>query len=209
MSDSTVVPKRTALWVLYSLLALGLCLCSCLFIWPVGGNTRQTAQWAACMSNIKQQLTAVQIYAQDFEDHVPPHYSFNGPSDVEAYQKSLLPYGKNPESWDLGICPSVSTILTEKSGTVVVEPVYPKFMYTHCLSLKGIIPKYAEGGRNLSLKATPFDPATTPYLRDVLVSDNPKGRSDKLISAHGERFNIGYLDGHAHKKYPLDPAKDL
>lgn len=198
--------KKWIWWIAFAfvLLVCGLCL------FPIN-DQRSPAILATCLSNIRQQVFALQIYAADSNDYLPPYYSFDGTTASESYMHTLEPYTKvRPgDQYSIYACPAIHFNLNQNPKIKPIETVSERFGYAHCESLKGIIPDFAKGKRSIDLGVTLDDPANIPYLRDVLAADTSKGTHQGILSPHIMSFNIGYLDGHAHRKKPIEINTDL
>src|SRR5690242_9553375 len=73
-------------------------------LFPVFAQAREKARQTACVSNLKQIGTAAQMYAQDFDEHLPG--TELGEDDGEYFWIEMLaPYTKNR---DIFSCPSAS-----------------------------------------------------------------------------------------------------
>jgi prepilin-type N-terminal cleavage/methylation domain-containing protein/prepilin-type processing-associated H-X9-DG protein len=79
-------------------------------LFPVFAQAREKARQASCLSNIKQQGLAVHMYAQDYDETLPPwwvaHPNTDQPAgwnDIHYWYVNLLPYTKNR---DIFRCPS-------------------------------------------------------------------------------------------------------
>ena len=78
-------------------------------LFPVFARAREKARQASCSSNLKQLATSFLMYAQDFDEVLPP-YADNGCSDGHTcYQwwKTTMPYIQNSQVLR---CPSRPTV---------------------------------------------------------------------------------------------------
>src|SRR5438876_9360749 len=64
-------------------------------LFPVFAQAREKARAAGCTSNLKQIGTAIQMYAQDWDEHFPYSYFF----DLKTFEYNL--------TWDVMIYPYV------------------------------------------------------------------------------------------------------
>jgi prepilin-type N-terminal cleavage/methylation domain-containing protein/prepilin-type processing-associated H-X9-DG protein len=78
-------------------------------LFPVFAQARAKARQAACLSNSKQLGLALYMYAQDYDETLPPE-TFNYDDDNQTVYALVQPYTKNLEIWT---CPSMRTVLSE------------------------------------------------------------------------------------------------
>jgi prepilin-type N-terminal cleavage/methylation domain-containing protein/prepilin-type processing-associated H-X9-DG protein len=79
-------------------------------LFPVFAQAREKARQASCLSNMKQQGAAVMMYAQDYDETLPPWWVPNpvpsnprGWGDIIYWYMNILPYVKSREVFR---CPS-------------------------------------------------------------------------------------------------------
>jgi prepilin-type N-terminal cleavage/methylation domain-containing protein/prepilin-type processing-associated H-X9-DG protein len=75
-------------------------------LFPVFAQAREKARASACLSNTKQLGLALQMYAQDYDETMPPGNTvagFNEPGVLPNFLGSLVPYTKNLAIF---VCPS-------------------------------------------------------------------------------------------------------
>ncbi|MBI1333091.1 MAG: hypothetical protein GC165_09450 [Armatimonadetes bacterium] len=162
---------------------------------------------SVCMSNLKQIGTGQLFYLSDYDDRLPPYYTFDSTESQHAFMDSLDPYLKKRQ---LFICPKVERDKGEGIQVNLFEGIPNTLDYVHCLSFKGQIPHFSDGNRVLDSKAV-TSPSTVPWLRDSISTaskDAPKTTSG-FASAHGNGFVVAYLDAHARYRTPIDPAREL
>ena len=169
-----------------------------------------------CRSNMKQIATAALAYSADFDDKLPPVFTFDIPAgssqkDVALHFEGLVDrYLKVPEPKALWLCSKESDTKIDPSQ----EGVPGVMSYVHCLSLRGIIPDYATGGRVIDLSAK-ADRANIAYMREPIrgMADHEDAaevvHKNVLASAHGSGTTIAYLDGHVRYKTLIDINADL
>lgn len=159
-------------------------------LFPVFARARSKARQASCLSNVKQLMVSVQMYAQDYDGGFPSRidHSFGGftwPMDL------LPPYVKNtaiftcPEArggWSANQAPRYGVCWdlwgtgyhgTDGSFTKPAETVYLNEGYD-CVYVHHWM-------------------AMHPYFRNC--DDNSQGHPDYL--PHNGGSNFGYADGHA------------
>jgi prepilin-type N-terminal cleavage/methylation domain-containing protein len=77
-------------------------------LFPVFAQAREKARQTACLSNLKQAGTAIQMYVQDYDETFPISLYFAREADgttpcVANFFSTVLPYQKNA---DIMRCPS-------------------------------------------------------------------------------------------------------
>lgn len=78
-------------------------------LFPVFARAREKARQTNCLSNVKQLVLAVNMYAQDYDETLPRHYydvNGSGGGDVgdTTWRSVVLPYAKNVQMF---FCPSL------------------------------------------------------------------------------------------------------
>ncbi len=165
-----------------------------------GINENRAMRKSECLSNVKQITTAAILYANDNDDCLPPHFTFDGQSEASWFVASTGPsLHKNGQSGSdyLFVCPYDRHSFREGNPVAGELAIPGKMSYVHCNSLKRIIPDYDIGKRILNVTAV-ANPETTAYLRDPIRSTE----NGVPHSAHGTSsdFTFGFLDGHAGQK---------
>jgi prepilin-type N-terminal cleavage/methylation domain-containing protein/prepilin-type processing-associated H-X9-DG protein len=87
-------------------------------LFPVFAQAREKARSAACLSNMKQVLTATKMYASDTDDQGPDYYYWERAADGAwvHWLEAVYPYMKNKDAL---ICPSAET-----DPDTVVKKIY-------------------------------------------------------------------------------------
>ena len=174
---------------------------------PVYTDGRPMSPKTGCLSNLKQISTAVAIYESDNDDLLPSDFTFDGAASQTKFMDAVYPYMKNK---GLFLCPQQQKDIKEKSATPSGEGIAGKMDYVHCLSLRGVIPEFSTGKRDLNMNKIP-NPALVPYLRDC-IRGYGKDKNTKVVgflSPHGAGFVTAYLDTHVKYKTPVDINTDL
>jgi prepilin-type processing-associated H-X9-DG protein len=213
-----IISKPKTSWFLkiwYGLAAVTLLFCLWSFFFALGANSPVTAKKAACISNLKQISTATLIYASDNSDTLPLFYTFDGADQGSKFKSLIISYVNHSDSqYDLFKCPSFEHPNDKSIRVPGPEGILGRMSYVHCLSLRGIIPKFSTGSRTLTLYGLDY-PANIHYMRDPICGFGPTKDKDGnsypgvLNSPHGGGFNIANLDGHVKCKTPVDINTDL
>lgn len=167
-------------------------------LFPVFARAREKARQTQCLSNVKQTMLAVNMYAQDYDETLPPlstatggaPYTLpNGSTYTGSYMlwhSMLYPYTMNYQIWS---CPSDSARYTggySGGGTYGVNN--------------------QAAGR--SLGEINF-PAETMFFADSAGASDaynidgddadaqPVGDGHEIPDRHNGGSNIGFIDGHA------------
>ena len=193
-----------ATWQVIGVLALVAVIVAIFFpVYTGGGPSAKTS----CLSNLKQVNLATLMYAGDYDDTLPPYYTFDGKESEKKYSEAIFPYCKNREIY---FCTELHLKLTNSRKVKALEGDNETFGYVHFSSLQGIVPDYPTGKRLLLTTSKVIDPATTHYLRDPLATKSKKEKENSLYySPHGSRFNLTFLDGHAKALPVTNVGRDL
>ena len=194
-----------AMWQLLGVLLLVGVLVAILL--PVYMGSMPVARRAACHSNMKQVATGMIIYASDFDDTLPPYFTFDGTDSSEKFMSAILLYTKNKEIF---LCADESKNVRDNGATNAQEGIVGKMDYVHSLTLRGAIPDYSLGGRQLKL-TTLKDASLVPFMRDPIRGYGTDSKTKELgfLSPHGAGFATSFLDGHAKIRKPPDTNKEL
>lgn len=189
-------PQNIAARVAGWLLALGLCAAILFPVFAVPGHGHRPS----CVSHLKQVTLSMIFYSSDYDDRLPPFFTFDGEESTKQFMKVTLDYSKNPIIY---LCPQDNGA-TSKSQ----EGLPGKMSYVHPLALKGLIPDFHKGRRTILVDNSFSDPGTIVYLRDPIRSD-PEGDTKNIHSPHKEGFSVSYLDGHAKRIEHLNVNTEL
>ena len=152
-------------------------------LFPVFAKAREKARQTSCLSNVRQLMTAVLSYAQDYDETLPPTYTGSAwpPPPGTWWTDFVQPYVK---SWQIFRCPS-------EGGA---PAIYGNSHY-------GINVSVVSG-----LKLGVFiRPAEVMFAADTVSANYPyvicptAGQSDKprVPGRHNDGFNMALMDGHA------------
>jgi prepilin-type N-terminal cleavage/methylation domain-containing protein len=180
-------------------------------LFPVFAQAREKARSAACLSNQQQIGTAVQMYVQDYDEHLPNACSWGRAWDactartgVPAYiQELLAPYVKNEGVW---YCPSVGRDHALGVGNPKVKTMLDNgtsYIWNHATQPVPYGPLKGKPGvtvSGLALAAIPR-PAEAPILWDMPYwSQQISGctaTDPRYQSAHPKGVYAVYADTHA------------
>jgi prepilin-type N-terminal cleavage/methylation domain-containing protein/prepilin-type processing-associated H-X9-DG protein len=180
-------------------------------LFPVFAQARGKARQAACLSNMKQLGMGVQMYAQDWDEHMVYARSFGRMwSLVEKYWGSgkqgertdnnsempdlLAPYAKNA---DVFFCPSVSRDMVwnlwnnSPKNTMSFRVAGTTYFY-NWLSSQGTCPKHVKG----HLKQFQMSMAEIYAPAEAMLMWDMPFYARKDVP-HNEGNNAVFADGHA------------
>jgi prepilin-type processing-associated H-X9-DG protein len=179
-------------------------------LFPVFASAREAARRTVCLSNVKQIGAATLMYAQDYDEMLPPGghgvIHFGDPGRPPSFLGSIIPY---MGSHALFSCPDS-----------VIDPSVVNLKMFQCtpLSCTSYDANGVVAGRPIS--AVP-NPAQIVYLQEdtvhgimTILRPLPSFRRKDLYvawsegwltnSLHSNGGNLLYVDGHA--RYKLQPA---
>jgi prepilin-type N-terminal cleavage/methylation domain-containing protein/prepilin-type processing-associated H-X9-DG protein len=167
-------------------------------LFPSFARAREKARQTVCLSNLKQIGLATAMYAQDWDDVLPPAnqvYRFGEPNALPNYLGSIVPYTR---SRAIFVCPSTLVPPAQGAAAARCTP----------LSCSNYTCNGVAAGRPLAVVPAPAD---IIYLHEELYRQNSTRfapGSDPLRTVysnwnlpdmednHGEGGNLLYLDGH-------------
>ena len=168
-------------------------------LFPVFSRARAKARQTACTSNVKQLLTAIMMYTQDFDETFPVSVDgaplaaagANGPNAphfvaAPGYQwyDCTFEYSRN---WDILLCPEVKTII-------------PGYGMNSALVGQSIGIMYDSAKKVLLIDFADANSLGTPHGASMI--NYAQGPADPLLdnqyaARHNTGYIVGYGDGHA------------
>lgn len=144
-------------------------------LFPVFARVREAARQGACRSNVRQVVTAIQMYTQDYDEVLPIYAGNDGTQDVYYWPSAVAPVVRNAGVWK---CPSDPNTANTFNGTLLDAAVSYGYNY---VSLSG---------RALAGVAKPADTVAL-VDRGQAFCDPPDA-----WTLHNSLANVGFLDGH-------------
>lgn len=147
-------------------------------LFPVFARAREKARQTQCLSNVRQILTALDMYAQDCDETYPQGFTPN--QDAPTWDDRIEPYLKNAK---VLVCPSQSRDRPRSYGMGYC--VHARFMGSladpsKCVAI----------GDSVGFQAK--------YWSVLPLSSDPATCSNVYIDPrHNGGLNIGFADGHA------------
>ena len=168
-------------------------------LFPVFARAREKARQSNCLSNIKQMMTGVLMYAQDYDETMPRlnvgcgDYTMPGgginSSGIMPWNLGMLPYLKNIQIMN---CPSVSLAWDGGKLDDSSDHDCDAISYGYNENCSGVANAKFNFVSETCCLADKGD--TTIYFLDSGGSTN--GRPDIALDRHNEGANIGFADGH-------------
>jgi prepilin-type N-terminal cleavage/methylation domain-containing protein/prepilin-type processing-associated H-X9-DG protein len=174
-------PARRGFTLIELLVVIAIIAILASILFPVFAKAREAARQTACRSNVKQILTALTMYTQDYEEALPRYAYTYDPSTTPAtgsftWAFVLNPYVKNGNLWK---CPSDTntgnTLDTNDPADISVSYGF-NYRFLDGISLAGV--------------QKPAD-TVTALDRGFFVAD-----PTPTWAPHNEVCNVGFLDGH-------------
>ncbi|MFP4249846.1 MAG: type II secretion system protein [Armatimonadota bacterium] len=160
-------------------------------LFPVFARAREKARQSNCLSNVKQIMTGIQMYSQDYDERLPQaRFWYTGSGSPYLYTRAIMPYVMNEQ---LFVCPS------DTEGAFVDDwgsnPHRSELSYG-----------FNYEGLDYGAKLAGIDaPAQTVLIADArgylwsatadpMVDDDTDSR---IRARHNDQANLGFVDGHA------------
>jgi len=166
-------------------------------LFPVFARAREKARQSNCLSNIKQQMTGVLMYAQDYDETMPrlnvacAQYTLPGggvdTSGIMPWCISMLPYIKNVQIFN---CPSVSAAWDGGKTDTSSDHSCDAISYGYNDRCSGV------ANAKFNFVSETFVIADKQDTSIYYIGDNTDDRTDIALDRHNEGANIGFADGH-------------
>lgn len=184
--------RRRAFTLIELLVVIAIIAILAAILFPVFARARDAARTSACTSNLKQIVTGLNMYTQDYDELLPLlNYTLGGVNYSIPYV--INPYIKNGQLWK---CPNDSTPANTFDGTSGDQSVSYGFNndFLNGQSLAAVAKPagticYSDAGNYDTCCPTVVPPPTPP---------NAAGATQGLRFRHTgiERIGCGFLDGH-------------
>ncbi len=186
--------KRRGFTLIELLVVIAIIAILAAILFPVFARAREKARQSSCTSNVKQIMTAILMYCQDFDDRFPltyiePRAMWTTPNGTDTtgdmpWMIVLDPYLKNTQIF---ACPS-SSLAAWDGGPATV---YVSYGYNENLSA------IAQARCNFSAELCALADGGTDGNYSILESyGNDNGRPSIALERHNEGANCGFADGH-------------
>lgn len=147
-------------------------------LFPVFARAREKARQSACLSNVKQIVLALDMYAQDYDEMYPPGYTpFQ---DEPNWRDFVAPYMKNKQ---ILVCPSQKKDRPASYGLTYAVQRKSIGSWDDASSVVAIAESVGFQEKYWGVLPLSADPATS---------------SNAYIDPrHNNGLNVGFADGHA------------
>jgi prepilin-type N-terminal cleavage/methylation domain-containing protein/prepilin-type processing-associated H-X9-DG protein len=187
-------------------------------LFPVFARAREKARQNNCLSNIKQLMTGIMMYAQDYDETMPRINIAAGPfvtpggatstANIMTWPISISPYVKNIQIFN---CPSISTAWSgmvknadgtqESESSAITDPGPARtnqISYGLNQMVSGVsLAKFNFVSECMVLADKRVTVVNGEYYYYIPNGGGTYGRSRLHIDRHNEGLNCGFADGHA------------
>lgn len=178
-------------------------------LFPVFVRVKEKARQTDCLSNVKQLMLSVKMYADDHDDLVPARwFDVTGLGDYTTFMDQIYPYMRNE---DILECPSVAEPIFDDRSPLGLSTNYAPNDYHFTTygypAIDTDIGVFASPVQNRYYKFSEVPtPARTMYLGEPPYPDYQircpfcEGLVtvyNSIGDQHGEGSNVGFCDGHA------------
>ncbi len=106
MRTSSLPSRRRGFTLIELLVVIAIIAILAAILFPVFARAREAARATSCKSNLKQLITGIQMYVQDYDENLPFNYHYEtGQAQLWWWEDDIQPYIKN---WNAFLCPSAS-----------------------------------------------------------------------------------------------------
>jgi len=191
------------------------------FLFPVFAGAREKGRQAACLSNMRQIGTAINLYLQDHDEAFPTSgyiASEGGSPCVLGVDRAIAPYTRSAEIWRCPTNPKASDLgkiwrdflgmsLCPVPGIPAQDTGHVSYLINTAVMREGeqnplwlMLSGGQNGGRSVVRLSQIDYPAQTSLLWDAIVTGagGPCAGGDALIDPrHNGILNATWADGHA------------
>ena len=199
------MPHRRGFTLIELLVVIAVIAILAAILFPVFAQAREKGRQTTCASNLKNLGTAVLLYAQDYDEHLPLAAYSRSDADFATWHDLTEPYTRSKAIWH---CPSSAVSPTDASGKITTHYGY------NVRYLTTLAPDFSNANAQTAVMlAAVGQPSDTIMLADAKASlagswcgDDGKfllppsqpdadcwGRPNPL---HSEGSNLLWLDGH-------------
>jgi prepilin-type processing-associated H-X9-DG protein len=198
-------------------------------IFPVFAKSREKARQTACESNEKQILTGITMYAQDYDEKMPPSFIKTPDGKIAVWNQIVEPIVKNEPVFQCGSDPS-DTPPTYSTPTPNVPTGLPEPFHTSYIANVSVL---GQGGLPLAQIKQPASTVllcdggviantTAPYVTEIsTIKPSACFLADLTVQAggspavtsqtndfaapsmrHNDITNVGFVDSHVKAMKP-------
>lgn len=159
-------------------------------LFPVFHRPRGCEIGRGCKSNLKQVVTALQMYAFDYNERFPPH-AFTAGTQSHTLPSLLHPYIKNRTTWQCSNSQERKKLDSDYDGSPADTSV--SFGYNWSA--------LSPGGKGITLQRVAKPEATVSFAESSSYRATPSSRVPALGGTppsyrHSGCANVAYVDGH-------------
>lgn len=201
---SHVLARRRGFTLIELLVVIAIIAILASILFPVFARARESARQTACRSNVKQILTATQMYTDDYDEVYPIVHAVipSTTTVIYTWAEALNPYVKNTQVWKCNSDPKMDDNLTLNATPPDTTVTYGyNYRFLHGTAAAGI-GKPADTVMLCDRQSYGTDPATAASFNTGSSTENLAGP----WYPHNEHTNVGFADGHVKsmKKGPLE-----
>jgi prepilin-type N-terminal cleavage/methylation domain-containing protein len=203
-----MIPRRKPGFTLMELLVvIALMIILAGLLLPVIARGRESARRSRCIANLKQLSLAHRIYADDYDEVLPP-WQMLGPRGPVLWPDLLRPYYRDPRLLDDGFGQRTRWKGTEWEADYALctwGPGGEGTMISPYWRWPGA-PSGVRGGARTMTEAEVLHPAQVLQITDGLTTRYPRSWGQSwIVSRHLDRWLTGaFADGHARVVSPAD-----
>jgi prepilin-type N-terminal cleavage/methylation domain-containing protein/prepilin-type processing-associated H-X9-DG protein len=159
-------------------------------LFPTFARARESARQTACRSNVKQLATAVMMYAEDYDESLPPAYYSDG-TNFTYWPAMLNPYVKSGAMYKCPSDPVAANTLNTSNQLAMMTDSEVSYGF-NWISLSGV---------SLAGIAKPSDTVSFVDCGNYAAAPNPTPPAaqifpNRAIARHNEMVNTAFMDGH-------------
>ncbi len=167
-------------------------------LFPVFSSARAKGRQAACISNVKQLVLAIHMYAQDY-DEMFPYTTVAAPGGYYVntewqWYDAIYDYSRNH---DINICPEIKTVIPGYGMNSLMSGMSIGYMFDS--AKKVLIIDFADPNS----MGAPHGHSEVNGLQGV----DDQWLNNKFAYRHNGGYVVGYGDGHAKHNKP-DQLRD-
>jgi prepilin-type N-terminal cleavage/methylation domain-containing protein/prepilin-type processing-associated H-X9-DG protein len=185
--------RRTGFTLIELLVVIAIIAILAAILFPVFSRAREKARQSTCTSNLKQLMTGILMYVQDYDGSYPMSAFPAGPY-VATLNSQLIPYVKNDQ---LGQCPSeprAMDLVAMFAAWGGLAPGTPPF--TSYASNAAV---FADGYTIAMMGGTTANESEIPRPAETILEYDGNvtiTQAQPVQARHNGTFVAGYADGH-------------
>lgn len=215
--------KKEAFTIVEVMIVIALTAILTAFFFPAFVNAKKEAKKTDCLSNLRQIGQASLMYAEGYEDFLPPYSTTESgvrglgnwiACEPKKWRDSFLPYAsKSTDIFRCDLDPNWGndgflSYLETRPADATEDQIRTSFTsYPINSQLQADNFGSPEGAFRLCLSSLPskwpFEPSMTVYISDA-IWEVPYDKGVVFVSGHGYKEGRLYLDGHVANKFVVE-----